>query len=329
LKLLTILLFLSSQVSFASIKINGAGASFPYPIYSKWISDYGKKNPEIKINYQSIGSGGGIRQLLKQTVDFGASDAPMKDRELKKAAWPIQHIPTVLGAVSISHNVKGLNGDLKLDGKTLADIFLGKIAKWNDPAIASLNKGVNLPNIDILVVHRADGSGTTSVFSEYLSKVSTQWKDEVGKGKSLQWPKGIGAKGNEGVTAMIKQTAGTIGYISLEYALSNNIRTIMLKNKSGNYVAPTVASVSAAAAHITDYSGDMRISITDAPGQSAYPISAFTFMLLPKSKEKTNLVHVRSFLKWALTEGQNGVTKLNFAPLPDKLAKAMLDKLNE
>ncbi|MFZ9000725.1 MAG: phosphate ABC transporter substrate-binding protein PstS [Bacteriovoracaceae bacterium] len=328
-KLLITLLFLMAHSSFAAVKINGAGASFPYPVYSKWISNYKTENPDIQINYQSIGSGGGIRQLLKQTVDFGASDAPMKDKELKKAAWPILHIPTVLGAVSVAHNVEGLGSNLKLDGATLANIFLGNITKWNDPAIASLNKGIKLPNTDILIVHRADGSGTTSVFSEYLSKLSSQWKDEVGKGKSLQWPTGIGAKGNEGVTAMIKQTSGAIGYISLEYALSNNISTIMLKNKAGHYVSPTVASVSAAAAHITDFSGDMRISITDAPGKEAYPISAFTFILLPKTKEKSNLTHVRKFLNWALTKGQNGVKELNYAPLPKGLAKAMLTKLEE
>ncbi len=327
--LITLLSVLSLQVAAGAIKINGAGASFPYPVYSKWISEYGAKNKDVQINYQSIGSGGGIRQLISQTVDFGASDAPMKDKEMKKAAWPVEHIPTVLGAVSVAHNVQGVSAALKLDGSTLANIFLGKITKWNDPAIAALNEGVTLPSTDILVVHRADGSGTTSVFSEYLSKVSSDWDDEVGVGKSLQWPTGIGAKGNEGVTAMIKQTTGTIGYVSLEFALSNNIDTIMLKNKAGKFISPTVESVSAAASHITDFSGDMRVSITDAPGKDAYPISAFTFILLPKTKENPKLTHVKKFLNWALTDGQKGVTALNYAPLPTGLAQAMLDKLKE
>lgn len=328
-KLLTLCLAFAVQAAAGAIKINGAGASFPYPIYSKWISEFSADNKDIQINYQSIGSGGGIRQLIKQTVDFGASDAPMKDKDLKKAAWPIMHVPTVLGAVSVAYNVKGVKGDLKLDGNTLANIFLGKITKWNDKAIAALNSGTNLPNEPILIVHRADGSGTTSVFSDYLAKVNSEWKDEVGVGKSLQWPTGIGAKGNEGVTAMIKQTSGAIGYVSLEYALSNNIKTVALKNAAGDFVAPSVDSVSTAAAHITDFSGDMRVSITNAPGKGAYPISAFTFILLPVTKDMASLVHTKKFLNWALTKGQPLASTLNYAPLPKELAKAMLNKISK
>lgn len=328
----TLLLMLISSISLANatIKVNGAGASFPYPIYSKWFTEYNKNNAGVQFNYQSIGSGGGIRQLLKQTVDFGASDAPMKDKEMKKAAWPVMHVPTVLGAVAVAYNVTGAPADLKLDGQTLANIFLGKITKWNAKAIAALNPGVNLPTKDILVVRRADGSGTTAVFSDYLASISPEWSKKVGHGKALNWPVGIGAKGNDGVTAMVKQTDGAIGYIELAYAKKNDLNTVALKNKAGKYVGPSVEGVSASAASLKDFDGDLRISIVNAEGSAVYPISSFTYILLPVKKNKDpKLTEVKKFLDWALSEGQAHAKELHYAPLPAKLAKALRAKLKK
>jgi phosphate transport system substrate-binding protein len=320
------LLFMLSATSFGNVQVNGAGASFPYPIYSKWFSEYHKLNPEIKFNYQAIGSGGGIRQLIKQTVDFGASDAPMKERDMKKAAWPVMHIPTVLGAVAIAYNVKGIKSNLKLDGKTLAQIFMGKITKWNDANIAALNPGISLPAQDILVVRRADGSGTTAIFTDYLSNVSPDWKKKHGQGKSLRWPTGIGAKGNDGVTNMVKQTNGAIGYIELAYAVKNKLNTVALKNKAGTFQSPTVEGVSRSAAGIKDMKGDFSISIVNAEGEGVYPISAFTYILLPQT-DNPKLSEVKKFLKWALSKGQDYAAKLHYAPLPKKLTKSILKKL--
>lgn len=330
-KYLLAMLFTVTSLNAASgsvKKINGAGASFPYPLYSKWISEYTKQNPETQINYQSIGSGGGIRQVQKETVDFGASDAPMKDDDLKKVSFEIKHIPTVLGAVVVAYNIKGIEGQLNLDGDTLSKIFLGKITKWNDPAIVAMNKTATLPKEDILIVHRADGSGTTSIFSEYLSKISADWKSSVGEGKTLEWPVGIGAKGNEGVTAMIKQTSGAIGYIGLEYALTNDIAMAKLKNKKGEFVNPSVDAVSKSAAGIKNFDGDMRMSITDADAKGAYPISAFTYILLPlRTNNAEALDEVKKFVKWGLTLGQAMAPELNYAPLPVALRDALLERI--
>ena len=318
--------FLLPIAGFAATQINGAGASFPYPIYSKWFSEYNKVKPEVKFNYQAIGSGGGIRQLIKQTVDFGASDAPMRDKDMKRAAWPVKHIPTVLGAVAITYNVEGIKSNLKLDGETLADIFMGKITKWNDAKIASLNNGIKLPAADILVVRRADGSGTTAIFTDYLSNASQMWKDKYGMGKSLRWPTGIGAKGNDGVTNMVKQTNGAIGYVELAYAFKNNLSVVALKNKAGEFQAPTVAGVSKAAAKVKDDGAGFRVSIVNTEGKGVYPISAFTYILLPEAKNP-KLAEVKTFLKWALKDGQSYASKLHYAPLPKSVTKSVLKQL--
>jgi len=315
-----------SNNTMALIKVNGAGATFPYPMYSKWFSEYKKVKPEVEFNYQSIGSGGGIRQLIKQTVDFGASDAPMKEKDKKKAAWPVKHVPTVLGAVSVAYNLPSVK-ELRLDGKTLAAIFMGDISKWNHPEISKLNKGINLPNEDILVVRRADGSGTTSIFSDYLSTVSSSWQSKIGRGKSLRWPVGIGSKGNEGITATVKQTKGTIGYIELAYALKNNLKTVYLKNKAGEFQQPSVKGVSLSAASLKNKGGKVTTSIVDAPGSGVYPISAFTYILLPIKEETKELKEVKDFLRWALTKGQSMTKALHYAPLPKSLAKRMLKEI--
>lgn len=307
----------------AAQKINGAGATFPYPIYSKWFSEYQKTNKNVEFNYQSIGSGGGIKQVLAQTVDFGATDAPMTDEEMKAAKAPIRHIPTVLGAVTVSYNVKGLENNLKLDGETIANIFLGKITKWNDAAIVKLNPKAKLPATDILVVRRSDGSGTTSVFSTFLAETSVEWKEKVGAGKNLNWPAGIGAKGNEGVTAMIAQTDGAIGYIELAYALNNKLNVAAVKNKKGEFVSPTVDSISKSAGSVKDASGDMRISVINSDGKGAYPISSFTWILLPQG-ETPALKEVKTFLGWALKDGQKYASELHYAPLPKKLAEGLV-----
>lgn len=309
---------------FAAQKINGAGATFPYPIYSKWFSEYQKTHANVEFNYQSIGSGGGIKQVLAQTVDFGATDAPMTDDELKSAKMPIRHIPTVLGAVTVAYNVKGLASGLKLDGETLANIFLGKITKWNDAAIAKLNSKIKLPAADILIVRRSDGSGTTAVFTEYLAAVSSDWKTSVGAGKNIKWPSGIGAKGNEGVTSMVAQTDGAIGYIELAYAINSKLATAAIKNKKGEFVSASVDSISKSAASIKDVGGDLRISVINADGKGVYPISTFTWILLPENAASAPLKEVRAFLGWALTEGQKYTTDLHYAPLPKKMAAALV-----
>src|SRR6476661_9791810 len=265
--------------------LNGAGATFPYPIYSKWFSDYASSTG-VKINYQSIGSGGGIRQLTEGTVDFGASDAPMTDAELAKAKGPILHFPTVLGAVVVTYNLSGLTAPLRLNGDEIAQIFAGKITKWNDSRIATLNPGAKLPARDILVVHRSDGSGTTYIFSDYLSAVNSAWAAAPGKGKELSWPVGIGAKGNEGVAGKVKQTEGAIGYTELAYAKQNHLAAAAIANQAGEYVEPSIESATAAAAGISaklSANTDFRISIVNAPGKGAYPISSFTWLLIPKS----------------------------------------------
>jgi phosphate transport system substrate-binding protein len=302
--------------SGGTITINGAGATFPYPIYSKWFSDHNKLHPNVQINYQSIGSGGGIKQLISQTVFFGASDGPMTDEQLKSAPGLILHFPTVLGAVVPAYHLP--NAELKFTGPLLADIFLGKVKKWNDPAITKANPGVSLPNSDITIVHRSDGSGTTYIWVDYLSKVSPEFKQRVGVSTSVNWPVGVGAKGNEGVTGMVRQTPGAIGYVELVYALQNKISFGSVQNAAGESIRASLDSVTAAAASAAaEIPADFRVSITNAPGKGAYPISSFTWILLyqnPTDKERGRIMV--DFMKWALTEGQKSASGLGYAPLP-------------
>ena len=313
----------ASGSASSGIDLNGAGATFPLPVYNKWFHDYAAQSG-VKINYQSIGSGGGIKQLQDQTVDFGASDAPMTDDEMAKAkGGPIIHIPTVIGAVTIAYNLPDVAQPLKLTGETIADIFLGKITKWNDSRLAALNAGVKLPAKDILVVHRSEGSGTTFIFTSYLSSVSPAWKSGPGAGKDVKWPVGLGGKGNEGVAGAVKQTVGAVGYIELAYAKQNNISVAEVKNAAGKFVAPSVESATAAAAGVgaklppnTDY----RVSIINAPGADAYPISSFTWLLVYKNMpDAAKAKKLQDFLKWAMSTGEMSAPQLFYAPLPDQL----------
>jgi len=296
--------------------INAAGATFPYPIYSKWFDEYHKLHSGIQINYQSIGSGGGIRQLTDRTVDFGASDGPMTDEQLKQAGFKILHFPTVLGADVPSYNIPGVTAELKFTPEALAGIFLGKITKWNDPAIASANPGIKLPADDIIVVHRSDGSGTTYIWTDYLSKVSGDWKAKVGTGTSVNWPVGLGGKGNEGVAGLIKQTPDSIGYVELIYAIQNHMPYGDVKNSSGAFVKASLEGVSAAAAG-TAIPDDFRVSITNPPGKEAYPISSFTWLLIPaKIQDPAKRDAIKGFLVWMLTTGQQYCEPLSYAKLP-------------
>ena len=305
------------------VQINGAGATFPTPIYSKWFDEYYKSHASVRINYQSIGSGAGIRQLVNQTVFFGATDAPMTDEQLKSAPGPILHLPTVLGAVVPIYKIQDLNAELKFSGPVLADIYLGKIKKWNDPAIAKLNAGVKLPNTDITVVHRSDGSGTTYIWADYLAKVSPEWKMKVGVGASPNWPVGVGGKGNEGVSGLVTQSPGSIGYVELIYALQNKISYGQVQNVNGEFVKATVDSVTAAAAGAApDMPADFRVSITNAPGPGVYPISSFTWLLLYENPmDKAHSQAMVDFMKWALADGQKYCADLGYAPLPAKVVE--------
>src|SRR5246127_1784049 len=309
----------------AALSITGAGATFPYPIYSKWFDEYKKKNPTVEINYQSIGSGGGIRQVTEGTVDFGASDGPMSDEQLKafqdKHGFGVLHFPTVLGAVVPTYNVSGVTAALNFTPEALSGIFLGKVTKWNDAAIAGANKGVNLPAADIVVVHRSDGSGTTYCWTDYLSKVSEAWKNKVGKGTSVNWPVGLGGKGNEGVTGQIKNAPNSIGYVELIYAVSNNIPYGTVKNSSGAFVKADLASVSAAAAAAAKtMPDDFRVSITNPPGKTAYPIASFTWLLIPeKFSDSAKRDAIKEFVSWMLKDGQNYVEQLSYAKLPKEV----------
>ena len=314
----------TSTSSGGSVDLTGAGATFPYPLYSKWFSEYARLNG-VKINYQSIGSGGGIRQLSEGTVDFGASDGPMSDEEMGKAkGGPILHIPTTLGADVVTYNLPGVTAPLKITPEVIAGIFMGRIKKWNDSRLASLNAGVALPNQDILVVHRSDGSGTTYIFTDYLTTANAAWKAGVGKGKEVKWPVGLGAKGNEGVAGQVKQTPGTIGYIELAYAKQNNLPTAAVRNKAGQFVIPSVAAVTAAAAAAAaalPANTDYRISIVDGPGADSYPISSFTWILV--YQHQTDAVKGKKlvdFLNWGLTDGQALAPPLDYAPLPSDMA---------
>jgi len=302
----------------AQTKLNGAGATFPYPIYSKWFNQYHQQHPDIEINYQSIGSGGGIRQVTAGTVDFGASDGPMTDQQLADAKFKILHLPTVLGAVVPAYNIPGVKGELKFTPEVIAGIYLGKITSWNDPAIAKANPGVSLPGQAIVVVHRSDGSGTTYIFTDYLSKVSAEWRDSVGKGTSVRWPVGLGAKGNEGVAGMIRQMEGAFGYVELIYALQNNITFGSVKNTAGVFIKASLDSTTAAAASMKTMPADFRVSITNAPGKDAYPIASFTWLLIPADwKDKNKQRIIVDFLNWMLDQGQTMTADLNYAPLPD------------
>ncbi len=309
----------------ASLQINGAGATFPYPIYSKWFDEYHKQHPEVRINYQSIGSGGGIRQVSNETVFFGATDGPMTEEQLKAAPSKILHFPTVLGADVPVYNLPGVS-ELKFSGALLADIFLGKITRWNDPALARINPGVTLPASEITVVHRSDGSGTTYIWVDYLSKVSPEWKEKVGVATSVNWPAGVGGKGNEGVAGLVRQTPGSIGYIELVYALQNKIPIGAVQNAQGEFVVASTDSVTAAAAAAaSQMPADFRVSITNAAGPGAYPISSFTWMLLFEDpKDKTQARAMVEFLKWALTDGQQFASQLGYAPLPAEVVKQEL-----
>src|ERR1700684_745780 len=301
----TVLLWLCALLAVPAIAqttLNGAGATFPYPMYSKWFSEYHKLHPDIQINYQSIGSGGGIRQVINGTVDFGASDGPMTDDMLKEAKTKILHMPTVLGADVPAYNIPGVSAELKFTPDALAGIFLGKITKWNDKAITGANPGVSLPDRDIIVVHRSDGSGTTYIWTDYLSKISPEWQSQAGKGTSVKWPIGLGGKGNEGVAGSIRQLQGSIGYVELIYAVQNNISYGSVKNAAGNFVKASLESVTAAAASAAKMPADFRVSITNAPGKDAYPISSFTWMLIPDNiADATKKKSIKEFLAWMLS----------------------------
>jgi phosphate transport system substrate-binding protein len=309
-----------------TVLLNAAGATFPYPIYSKWFDVYHTAHPNIQINYQSIGSGGGIRQLEAGTVDFGASDGPMSDEQLAQSKFKILHFPTVLGADVPSYNIPGVTAELNFTQKALADIFLGKITKWNDPELTKVNPGVNLPSADIVVVHRSDGSGTTYIWTDFLSKVSEEWKNKVGKGTSVNWPVGLGGKGNEGVSGLVKQTPDAIGYVELVYAAQNNITFGKVQNADGKFVKANLASITAAAAGAAkDMPADFRVSITNAPGATSYPVSSFTWLLIPEHiEDATKRDAIKGFLKWMLVDGQKYNEGLTYAQLPKSVvAKEM------
>ena len=317
------LALLVGVVSAQTMQINGAGATFPNPIYSKWFSDYNKMKPQVQINYQPIGSGGGIRQLTNQTVFFGATDGPMTAEQLQAAPGKVLHLPTVLGAVVPVYNLPGTKAELKFSGPVLADIYLGKITKWNDPAIAKLNQGVMLPSTDITVVHRAEASGTTYIFVDFLSKLSPEWMKKAGVATSVNWPVGLGGKGNEGVSGLVQQTPGSIGYVELIYALQNKIAYGTVQNSEGEFVRASVEAVTAAAgAAVKNMPKDFRVSITNAPGKGVYPISSFTWLLLYENpKDKAQSKAMVDFVKWALTDGQKFAPDLGYAPLPAEVVK--------
>lgn len=309
--------------------LNGAGATFPFPLYSKWFAEYAKANPNVRINYQSIGSGGGIQQLRNRTVDFGASDAPLSDEEMGQMPGEVAHIPTVAGAVVVAYNLSGVTKGLRLSPDVLAGIFLGRIERWNARAIASLNPGSRLPNLPVVVVHRSDGSGTTSIFTHYLAAVSPKWADRVGAGKAVDWPTGIGGKGNEGVTGLVKQTPGAVGYLELAYAVQNELPYASIRNRAGQFVAPTVASTTAAAAGAADkMKKDVRVSIANSPVKDAYPIAGFTYILLYKDQpDPAKGKALTQFLVWAIHDGQGFAEPLLYAPLPAEVVEIDMEAL--
>jgi phosphate transport system substrate-binding protein len=314
----------------AQTTLNGAGATFPYPIYSKWFSEYHKAHSDVQVNYQSIGSGGGIRQVLAGTVDFGASDGPMTDEQLGQAKVKILHVPTVLGAVVPAYNIPGVTGEVKFTAEALAGIFLGKITTWNDKALTAANPGVNFPNQPIVVIHRSDGSGTSYIFTDYLSKVSSEWKNGPGKGTSVKWPVGLGGKGNEGVAGLIRQMEGSIGYVELIYALQNKITYGSVKNLAGEFVKASLESVTTAAASVKSMPADFRVSITNAPGKAAYPISSFTWLLIPtKSQDPNKGKIIADLLNWCTTDGQKLTAGLSYAPLPESVVERVKEAIKQ
>ncbi|TDA68534.1 MAG: phosphate ABC transporter substrate-binding protein PstS [Clostridia bacterium] len=311
------------------VSVHGAGATFPYPLYSKWMDEYHKLNPNITVNYDSIGSGGGIKGITEKTVDFAGSDAPMSDKELAAAPGEIIHIPTVMGAVVVTYNLPGISSGMKLDGQAVSDIFMGKIKKWNDPKLKELNPDLNLPDKDIAVVHRSDGSGTTYTFTDYLTSVSQDWAKGPGKGKEVQWPVGIGAKGNEGVSGQVSQVEGAIGYVELAYAIQNNLPYAYLKNQAGKFVEPSIATTTAAAAGAAaNMPEDMRVSIVNAPGDGAYPIATYTYLLIYQEQDdQVKGKAVVDFAWWAVHDGEKFAADLLYAPLPDNVVKMVETKL--
>ncbi len=321
---------LSAGSASAATLINGAGATFPYPLYSKWFSEYAKIDPSVKFNYQSIGSGGGIKQITAQTVDFGASDKPLSDEELRNAPGKLLHIPTVMGAVVVTYNLPGVGRGLKLAPDVLADIYLGRITAWNDLRLARDNPGVKLPGKAIIVVHRSDGSGTTSIFTNYLCSVSPEWKTKVGTGTSVSWPVGLGGKGNEGVAGQVKNTRYTIGYVELAYAYENKLPFASLKNASGNFVAPTIQSTSAAAAGAAkNMPADYRIALVNQPGKNTYPIAGFTYLLVyQQQKDREKGKKLVEFLNWELKKGQKMAPAILYAPLPANVVKMVEKTIN-
>jgi len=320
-----------ASCALAQTTVNGAGATFPYPIYSKWFSEYHNLHSDIQINYQSVGSGAGIRQVQAGTVDFGASDGPMTDEQIAQSKVKVLHVPTVLGAVVPAYNIPGVNAELRFTPDVLADIFLGKITNWNDSRIAKVNPGVNFPNQNITVVHRSDGSGTTFVWTDYLSKVSPDWKEHVGSNTSVNWPKGLGGKGNEGVAGLVEQTPNSIGYVELIYAIQNHMGYGLVKNASGNFIKASLESVTDAASGAAEkMKSDIRISITDASGAKAYPICSFTYLLIPeKISDSAKRDAIKTFLHWMLTDGQGMVESLNYARLPKAVVAIEMKQIGE
>jgi phosphate transport system substrate-binding protein len=324
-------MLLATALSAQNVQINGAGATFPYPIYSKWFSEYNKLRPNVLINYQSIGSGGGIRQLSAGTVFFGATDGPMTNDQILAAGFRILHVPTVLGGVVPVYNIPGVSAELRFPAAVLADIFLGKITKWNDPAIRNVNPGISLPDDDITVVHRSDGSGTSYIFCDFLAKVSPEWKQKVGVATSVNWPVGVGGKGNEGVAGLVKQQPGAIGYVELIYAVHNKISYGAVQNQAGEYVRASTETVSnAASAAAKNMPKDFRVSITNAPGKNVYPISSFTWLLVqesPKDVQRSKMLV--DLIKWALADGQKFAPELGYAPLPREVVALELEALKK
>ncbi|MFW6270266.1 MAG: phosphate ABC transporter substrate-binding protein PstS [Bacillota bacterium] len=329
--LVMVLLFslLSGTIMAQNVSLKSGGASFPYPLYSKWMDVYTENNPEVKIDYQSIGSGGGIRGIIDKTFDYAGSDAPMKDEELERADGEIMHIPTVMGAVVVTYNVPDTEEQIKLTSKNIADIYLGKITRWNDEKIKENNPEVELPDKYIVVVRRSDGSGTTNAFTDYLSKVSEEWKEQVGYGKAVQWPTGMGAKGNEGVAGQVSQIDGAIGYVELAYAIENDLPYASIQNKDGKFVEPSLDTTSqAAAGALADMPDDMRVSITDQPGEKSWPIATFTYLLVYEEYEDEEKAGAMiDYIWWALSEGQEHARELLYAPLPDSLLEEVRGKL--
>jgi phosphate transport system substrate-binding protein len=328
--LAALVLALGASRAHAQVLINGAGATFPYPIYSKWFDEYTRIDPSVRFNYQSIGSGGGIRQITEQTVDFGATDGPMTDDQLRKAPGELLHIPTVLGAVTLTYNLPG-NPTLKFTPEIVSEIFLGKITRWDDPKIQAANAGVSLPGQPIVVVHRSDGSGTTYIFVDYLSKVSPEWEQHVGRGTSVKWPVGLGGKGNEGVSGQVKSTPGALGYVELAYAISNKLPAAAIKNQAGRFVEPTIASTTAAAAGAAEHMpADFRVSLTNPAGEAAYPLASFTWLLVYRAQpDEVKGTAVVKFIWWASHEGQRYASDLLYAPLPAPVVKRIEAKLHE